>query len=136
MPPRVRDRKRLVVRSWENEHGLHLADVGAGKLSAGLHFRQTLVGLFESCASVDGQKTELGIHVGVTNGLLDVVVTLEAFGEDLAEGKQCLNLDALFLRNTAALRGLEDDRVEGDGKIFRSRHAVGRHVETKMMGLE
>src|SRR5262245_26412375 len=66
---------------------LHFSDVGAGESASGVDLCQPFLGLLQSSSGVDGEEAELGVDVGIGDVLLDIVVTLEPHGKDLAPGK-------------------------------------------------
>src|SRR5262249_46916936 len=74
--------------------------------------------------------------VGISDVLLDIVVTLEPYGKDLAPRKQRLGLEALFLRHGTGLRGLQNDRVERLRQILRPGQPVPGPFKAKLVGLE
>src|SRR5215510_13154572 len=86
-----------LMSSSVNQLRLHFSDIGAGESARGVDLPQTFLGLLRSKSGVDGEEAELGVDVGIGDVLLDIVVTLEPHGKDLAPRKQRLGLEALFL---------------------------------------
>src|SRR5262245_27891426 len=85
---------------------------------------------------MDGEEAELAVDVGIGDVLLDIVVTLEPHGKDLAPGEQRLGFEALFLSHGAALRGLQNDRVERLRQELRTGHSVPGSFKAKPMGFD
>lgn len=74
-------------RSREDEYGLHLAEVSVGELSRHLHLRQAGFRLFDCRAGMNREKPKFVIHVSVSNGFFDVVITTKSHGKYLAPRK-------------------------------------------------